>query len=142
MGIKFVCGHCGELIHESNSTFAFPGWQQCEKCGHETYFDKFVVREKEEKQPGPIEVRRFRDETPEELAERIKRQGLPSGADLDAVAEEEKLKAAAAAPVKTTDGQELLADFENHKTDAVDDEARDAKKAVEEHLNPPKAQGE
>jgi len=165
MGMRFVCGHCGELIHESPSSVAFPGWQQHEKCGHETYFDKFVYDEKHpEKQPVAGETRRFRDESADELNSRLAGLArfvdnagqntandetithedlngavialggegivLPSAADLDKVAEEENLK-------HSTDGQELLKDFENHKTDAVNDEAADAQKAVAEHEHPP-----
>lgn len=129
MGIKFTCGHCGESIHEANSSFAFAGWQAHEKCGYETYFDKFVLREGKSDTPAPQRVRKIGDTGEDE------EPGLPSAADLDADAEEKKLKDGA--PATEKDGQELLADFENHKTDASGDEAADAKKAVEEHLNPP-----
>ena len=126
--MKFICGHCNELIHEAPSTVAFPGWQRHEKCGYETYFEKFVYSEKyPDKQPSAIETRRFRDETAEEVEARLK-AGAPSAADLDAVAEEQKAKEA-------TEGSAVLADFENHKT--MDDAAADAQKAVDEHLNPP-----
>lgn len=126
MRFSFFCGHCKELIREVvGSPMAFAGWQQHEACGYETYFDKFVWRENEkDKHPVALETRRFRDETAAEFIGR-----LPSAADLDAIAEEEKLKAA------NTDGQELLKDFESHKTNA-DDEAADAQKAVDEHVNP------
>lgn len=150
--MKFICGNCGELIRESDSPMAFEGWQVHEACGHETFFDKFVVREREkDKQPVARRVRPIGDKSegvsvgdhkqsasshapqgsepthtvhaqdPETGAHGMRKpaiedkSALPSAADLDAVAREQEAARATA------------------------DDAADAKKAVDEHLNPPVA---
>ena len=117
--MKFICANCGELIRESDSPMAFEGWQVHEACGHETFFAKFVVREREkDKQPQALRVRPIGDKSegvPVADHKRTETSQLPSAADLDAVAREQEAARATA------------------------DDAADATKAVDEYLNLPSA---
>lgn len=142
--MKFICANCNDLIRESPSPMAFEGWQVHDACGYETFFDKFVVREREkDKQPVALRVRPIGDKSegvPVEefktesyhakLFERgVKESGisLPGAADLDAVVAEQEIVEATAS---------VRLDGETH---VVDEDAADAQKAVDGHLNPPEA---
>lgn len=126
--MKFVCGNCNELIREVDSPMAFAGWQRHDACKTDTYFERFIVRPgQKDAHPVAVRVREAGSEgegVP--IASWIKKFGhgvkevagdvvevvadialhnitggdssLPSAADLDAVAAEQKVATETGAP--------------------------------------------
>jgi hypothetical protein len=77
--MKFVCGNCEGTIREGNYSKHHASFVPHEECGFETFFATHVPT-KQNPDPTPGEVRKIQ-------------VGLPSDADLDAVAEEDRIKA-------------------------------------------------
>jgi len=54
--MKFICGNCGELIKEANTSKVYDSWMPHEKCGHETFYKTFLPS-REKPDPTPESTR-------------------------------------------------------------------------------------
>jgi len=88
--MKFICGNCGELIKEANTSKVYDSWMPHEQCGHETFYKTFLPS-REKPDPTPERTRPMpRDNSGLVLRQSVKQEGAKDGdkENIDAKLEE------------------------------------------------------